>query len=368
LKPIVHIGRCPDYDIRAVRQASITALEAIGGLPIKNGDTVLLKPNLLAPKAPEKAVTTHPALITAVAELARDCGAKVLIGDSPAGSPGEAIWDITGIKSLVKWLDIKKVDFTLVRALEAEVRGNQYYLALPAVNCDLLINLPKLKTHSLTMFTGAVKNLFGCLPGFQKGNWHRRAPKNEQFSQVVVDVYSKFRPKINIMDAIIAMEGDGPSNGVPKHLGLILGSNESVAMDKISAQIIGFGPDEILTTQFAEMRGISNLKEGITLSGLDWEEVKTSNFILPKDRYLRMIPHLAHELLGKMIWTRPEIETASCTLCGDCVNNCPSKAMSMDGAPPVIDYKICISCFCCDEVCPTAAVKKKMSWLARKLS
>lgn len=364
----VHITVCKEYEDAIVRKSIEEAVEAVGGLPVKNGDVVLLKPNLLTAKSPERAVTTHPAIVKAVAGMVIDCGGKPVIGDSPSGSPGEEIFGVTGIKEAASILDIPIENFSSTGTIENIVRGNAYYLARQAVECDLLINLPKLKTHSLTLFTGAVKNLYGCLSGFQKGNWHRRAPKADDFSQIVVDVFSCFQPVINIMDGILAMEGDGPSNGSPKHVGIILASNNAPALDRIASRIIGYDPEEIYTTRFAELRGFTQGEKSLILSGKSIDEVKPSAFSLPVDRYLRMIPELAHEVLGKFIWTRPKVNPEMCTECYACVGNCPVNAMTENGGPPDIDYKTCINCYCCDEVCPAGAIDKKMSWLAKRLT
>jgi len=364
----VHIERCAEYELRAVRKAIQKAVEALGGLPVKPGDKVLLKPNLLTNKEPEKAVTTHPVVVQAAAELVKDCRGTPFIGDSPSGSPGDAIWGITGIAEIAKRWDMETLNFSSSRTVETEVRGNAYYLALPAKECDLIINLPKLKTHSLTLFTGAVKNLYGCLPGFQKGNWHRRAPKSDDFSQVVVDVFSCFKPRINIMDGILAMEGDGPSNGKPRQMGLIIASDSAPALDRVASQIIGYDPDEIHTTRFAELRGFSGMNGEPIISGMTLDEVKVDDFALPIDRYLRMLPRKALDLLGKFIWTRPKVNPEVCSACLACMENCPVQALSENGGPPVIDSKICINCYCCDEVCPEGAIEKKMSWLAKKLT
>ena len=364
----VHISRCDDYDAKRVRAAIEDSVSTMGGFPVKSGDKVLLKPNLLTAKSPEKAVTTHPTVVSAAAEMVMDCGGIPYIGDSPSGSPGEAIWSETGMADAARRLGIKLVNFTSAGSVDVQVRGNVYYLAGPALECDLLINLPKLKTHSLTLFTGAVKNLYGCLPGFQKGNWHRRAPKADDFCQVVVDVFSCFRPRINIMDGILAMEGDGPSNGRPRKLGLIIASNNAPALDSVASAIIGFDPDEIKTTKFAEMRGLSGGGEEPIVTGVSPDAIGVKDFALPKDRYLRMIPTLAHEILGRFIWTRPEVDPDICSLCGACVENCPAKAMSENGDIPTINHKICINCYCCDEVCPDGAIRKRMSWLAKRLT
>jgi len=365
---LVRIIKCPAYQPSAVRSAMREAVEALGGLPVRPGDRVLLKPNLLTTKSPERAVTTHPEIVAAAAELVMDCGGKPFIGDSPSGSPGAGIFRATGMKEIADKLAMETINFSHSEMTDGEARGNVYFFARPAVECEVIINLPKLKTHSLTMFTGAVKNMYGCLPGFQKGNWHRRAPKNDQFSQVVVDVFSCFQPRINIMDGILAMEGEGPSNGNPRQLGILIASDNAPALDRIAGEIIGFQQDEILTTRYAELRGLTLPRRDIQLSGASIEEVKPAGFALPKDRYMRMIPELAHDILGRFIWTRPQVNKMICSQCGKCVANCPVQAMSMNGAPPAINYDLCIKCYCCDEVCPDGAIGKQMSWLAKKLS
>ena len=363
----VHISRVKQYAVDKIRRELEDGLSAIGGLPVKNGDRVILKPNLLAPKTPDKGVTTHPAVVQAVVELVLDSGGIPVIGDSPGVGFSSSVWQPTGLYEISRKYGLKLVDFTSARTIESEVRGNVYYLAEYPLECDLLINLPKLKTHSLTLFTGAVKNMYGCMPGFQKSNWHRRAPKPDQFSQVVVDIYSRFRPRINIMDGILAMEGEGPSNGKPRKVGLIFVSNDAPALDKVASSIIGFQPEEILTTVYADARGLSLGIDEIALSGVDPASVAVPGFELPSDRYLRMIPRLAHSVLGRFIWSRPEVDREKCDACYQCVEYCPAKAMSINSGPPVIDHKTCIECYCCDEVCPQGAIKKKMSWLAKRL-
>jgi ferredoxin len=170
------------------------------------------------------------------------------------------------------------------------------------------------------------------------------------------------------MDGILAMEGEGPSNGRPRQLGKIIVADNAPAMDRVAASIIGFDPEEILTTRLAELRGLTLNSDRLKITGLSLAEAKVSDFILPKDHYLRMIPQLAHEILGKFIWTRPEVNGENCDSCYACVDNCPTKAMHQDGGAPEINPEICINCYCCDEVCPRGAIIKKMSWLAKRLT
>ncbi|MBC8203895.1 DUF362 domain-containing protein [bacterium] len=367
MSPHVHISLVNRYDIALIRRELQTALDALGGLAVKNGDKVLLKPNLLAPRSPEKAVTTHPAVVQAVIELVLDCGGKPFIGDSPGVSASAGLWRETGMSELAEKFDIELINFNSQPLTEYEIRGNRYYLSRTALECDLMINLPKLKTHALTLYTGAVKNMFGCLPGFQKGIWHRRAPKSDQFSQVVVDIFSAFKPGINIMDGITAMEGEGPSNGKARDVGVLIASDDAPALDAIASGIIGFKREEVFTTVFAQARGFSPGLDDTVLTGSNPQDIIIPDFRLPNNRFIRLIPKLAHDLLGKYIWSKPEIDRNICSQCYECISACPAQAMSVNSGPPAIDYKKCIECYCCDEVCPEGAVKKKLSWLAKKL-
>ena len=246
-RPQVAIVDCPGYETNLVSQKVKESLELIGGLEqfIKPGMKVLLKPNFLSAKEPERAITTHPEVAAAVAREVRKLGAEVKIGDSPGGAKRgiKRVWQNTGFLDMCQRESIELISFEAAGVEKFETNGRTYYLAKPAIEADFIINLPKLKTHVLTLMTGAVKNMFGLIPGFRKANYHKQFPKPKDFAQVIVDILSLCPPGLTIMDAIVSMEGEGPSSGQPYKTNLIITSADPVAVDAVAAEIIGLKPE-----------------------------------------------------------------------------------------------------------------------------
>jgi uncharacterized protein (DUF362 family)/Pyruvate/2-oxoacid:ferredoxin oxidoreductase delta subunit len=367
----VSVVHCSRYDQKLIDKAIKQSLQNIGGLQqwIQKGRHVHIKPNLLTAKPPSKAATTHPLIVKSVAELVMDLGGIVTIGDSPAGisRPIEEYWSITGMQQVAKETGAKLVQFEKKGVVERHINGVSYYVTKSVANADVVINVCKLKTHNLTLLTGAIKNMFGSIPGFKKSEYHKQAPHVEQFCRIIVDIFSVTRPQLNIMDAVEIMEGNGPSAGKVKQLGLILASKDAVALDTLASKIMGFEGGEILTTEYAYQQGLGEKNiENIEIIGSSLEPYNDWQFVLPSNRYLRYVPAAVVKILGKLIWVRPRPEEKRCQKCGICIANCPTQAMSPRNGFPVIDYDKCISCFCCDEVCPYNAIDQKMSWLAKK--
>jgi Pyruvate/2-oxoacid:ferredoxin oxidoreductase delta subunit len=252
--------------------------------------------------------------------------------------------------------------------IERVVRGQSYFIAEKLASADVIINLCKLKTHSLTLYTGAIKNMFGAIPGVKKGEFHKIAPKVRDFSEFLVDIFEAAKPHISIMDAVIGMEGNGPSSGQAKKFGYIIASRDAVALDAVGSYIMGYDVDEILTTEIAHQRNLGEKDfNRIKFRGIVKEDLAQYQIILPTNRLYQSLPEFLLKLAGKLVWIRPKANEKKCKRCGMCITNCPVKAMeSVDGFP-VIDYNICIKCFCCDEICPYNAIDLQMSWLARKL-
>jgi len=368
---LVSMVQCSSYDQNLVDKAIEQSFQNIGGLKqfIPDGAHVHIKPNLLTAKLPEKGATTHPSIIKSIVMEAQELGGNVTIGDSPAGisRPIEDYWNATGMAEVAKKTGAKLVQFEKKGVVKRSVNGATYFIAKTVVSADVVINVCKLKTHNLTLFTGAIKNMFGTIPGFKKSEYHKQAPKVEEFSKIIVDIFSLVKPQLNVMDAIEVMEGNGPSAGRPQYLGLILTSEDAVAIDSIAAQLIGFEDDEILTTKEAYHRGLGekNIKD-IIIRGSSLEYYKNSKFILPSNRFQRYVPASLVQLLGKLVWVRPKPDEKRCHRCEACIVNCPTRAMNSNDGFPVIDFNKCICCFCCDEVCPHDAIDQQMSWLARK--
>lgn len=369
-KSAVAVARCQNYDLNLVSGAIAQIDRLIGGMEqyVAPGMQVHVKPNLLAAKPPERAATTHPSVVQAIVERIMRLGAKVTIGDSPAGisRPIEEFWRITGMEQVAKQTGAQLVQLEKKGVTERNINGRSYFIARAVAEADLVINICKLKTHNLTLYTGAIKNMFGSIPGFQKSEYHKQWPKVEQFAEIIVDVFQAIQPRLSIMDAIEIMEGNGPSAGKPRHLGLILASCDAVALDSVAAGLVGFENGEILTTIYAHQRGLgeSDLQQ-IDLLGDPLPSLAPGSIELPVNRLHRYVPATAVKLLGKLVWVRPKPNTDRCKRCGACIKICPTQAMSPRDGFPIIDYKKCISCFCCDEACPHNAIDQDMSWLTK---
>jgi len=338
---------------------------------IKPGFKVHIKPNLLSLKGPDNAVTTHPALVKSVATIVKSMGATVAIGDSPAGLTRaiEKNWLATGMKRVADEAGVTLVALETTGVTLKHIRGKAYAIAKVVDDADIVINISKLKTHSLTLMTGAIKNMFGVIPGIKKSDYHRIAPDVHQFCSILVDIFETVKPQINIMDAVLAMDGNGPSSGKPKYLGYILGSRDAVALDAVAADLFGFNNDEIITTNLAHERGLGEKRlEHIEIVGLSLNDLERRPITLPSIRLQSYVPDFIMDIIGKLIWVRPAVTEDLCQRCGLCIQNCPMKAMSSRDGVPRIDYSICIKCFCCDEICPTGAIKQRMSWLVKQLS
>jgi len=367
----VSVVQCSNYDQKLVDKAIAHSLRNIGGLKqfVQKGMLIHVKPNLLTAKSPSKAATTHPQIVKSVVERVMDLGGKVTIGDSPPGlsRPIEEYWQKTGMEQVAAATGAKLVKFEKNGIIERQINGVSYFIAKTIANADVIINLCKLKTHNLTLMTGAIKNMFGAIPGFKKGEYHKQAPHVEEFSKIIVDIFSLTQPQLNIMDAVEIMEGDGPSAGKVNHLGLIVASKDAVAIDALAAKLMGFEQGEILTTEYAYAQGLGEKNlERIAIVGNSLAPYENRQFILPSNHYLKYVPAAVVKVLGKLIWVRPYPDENHCQKCGVCIANCPTRAMFPQDGFPVIDYKKCISCFCCDEVCPHDAIEQRMSWLAKK--
>ncbi|PKK82867.1 MAG: hypothetical protein CVT49_11800 [candidate division Zixibacteria bacterium HGW-Zixibacteria-1] len=372
LRSKVAIVECNSYDIDTVKSKISGILELLGGLDqyVKPGMKVLLKPNLISAKAPERAITTHPEIVAAVANEVRKLGATPIIGDSPGGAKVgiERVWEKTGMKAMAEREGLELVNFEAAGSQRFRCNGRAYYLAMPAVEADLIINLPKLKTHVLTLMTGAVKNVFGLIPGFRKGNYHKEFPKPHDFAEVIVDILSVKTPALTIMDAVLSMEGDGPSSGEPRWTNLLLASRDPVAVDAIASEIIGLDPGKVPTTRIASDAGLGiGWPEMIAILGLPLEKVRISDFKLTSNRKMELLPNIFVRAIDPFIWIRPAIDRSFCSGCGICVSSCPTGALRLNGdKTPGFNYDLCINCWCCHELCPEKAVAVRKSWLARK--
>jgi uncharacterized protein (DUF362 family)/Pyruvate/2-oxoacid:ferredoxin oxidoreductase delta subunit len=361
----VSFARCESYDLAldAVRRA----LEPLGGPArfFRPGQRVLLKPNLLSDGTPEQGITTHPEIARAVIRLAREAGAVPSVGDSPAGALRvRAVWEKTGFRALCDAESVPLLNLEQEGSRTFTCAGTTLTIAAPVLDADLVVNLPKVKTHSLTVFTGAVKNLYGTLPGFQKATLHKLFPSGDELSRLVAELAAIVRPGLSIADGIVGMEGNGPSGGEPVRLGFVAASADPGALDSALCRVLGI-PHRAVPV-------FRHLPPG------SWEDPPllgeppapgTKTLRLPATWKSRLIPRPLVRLLAPLFWIRPALDPAVCVRCGRCADACPPKALIFEkGDIPRLLGSRCIGCCCCHEVCPVKAIRMTESPLMRRIS
>ncbi|MBN2780651.1 MAG: DUF362 domain-containing protein [Candidatus Marinimicrobia bacterium] len=353
---LVSVRKVATYDPERIFQA-VSEIYAAAGGPDPRGKRVLLKPNILADLKPERAVTTHPEVFRACARFFQEQGAVVLAGDSPGIHSAAFTGRVCGIRQVCEELGIEWVDFT-----KDPLTRNGFKLARIIDEADLIVSLPKCKTHELAYFTGATKNLFGLIPGFSKAMLHVKYPNRHDFSAMVIDLLYTVKPAFAFMDAIIGMEGAGPQNGKPKHIGLLLGSCNLIALDMTAARIVGYDPLKIPMFANALERGIGlNNIADIVLEGGDLKDLRVKNFkrIPIEHHYNLVVMGVRLQQIRRRFDRRPFFDHSRCILCQKCVQMCKSEALSVKDGKICIDDRKCIRCFCCHEICPVNAIEIK---------
>ena len=383
MKSKVSIAHCEDYEQENINKAVNECLSAIGGMKniIKPNSKVLLKVNMIAAVPPECATTTHPAVLKAVINEVLNANAIPLIGDSPGNVllNIDKAYKITGYTQVAQETGAKIIKFEEDGLEKFDISHPQVkhiYISKAVLNADAIISLPKLKTHNLTYYTGAIKNMFGTLPGFNKGQMHVQAIKSADFAGVLVEIFSRVKPVLSIMDGVVGMEGPGPTAGTPRQVGLIGASIDSFALDAVFANIIGFPPEMVNIIRIAGEKklGVSKL-EDIEIIGANLVDLLIKDYKLPVEStlLLKYVPqgflNLLTPLIKKIVRVHPEIQKDKCKSCHVCEKNCAPNAMKWDEVNnvPLWDEKKCIYCYCCHELCPHHAIDLKHSWLARKI-
>jgi uncharacterized protein (DUF362 family)/Pyruvate/2-oxoacid:ferredoxin oxidoreductase delta subunit len=363
----VSIVACREYELDTVRTALRECLAPLGGMEhfVRPGMKVLLKPNLLTAAAMEQGVTTHPAVVRAVAELVQAAGGEVWIGDSPALPIKEnpRVWRQSGIEAVAEATGARLVLFESV--VWKQINGRDYFIARPVTEADLVIDLPKLKTHASTLYTGAVKNLFGVVPGKRKTEIHLQSPGMPDFSQRLADIFELVRPGLTIMDGVLGLEGNGPgTSGTPHAYNLLAASADAVALDTILSRAMGFRAGEVLHLAEVGRRhlGVDSLSD-ISVAG-DKTLLNFGSLKLPTASMFSRIPSWLSAPVSSQIKLRPEIDVSKCIGCGKCVQACPATVITA-GHPPTFNLPFCIGCMCCVEVCPEGALTPHRSLIAK---
>ncbi len=360
----VAVVRCKTYNVEAVKPALEEAVNAVNGLDfVKSGMKIIIKPNLVSFKKPDAAATTHPALLEALVEMLLARGADVTIGDSPGGPHSlpllNRVYAATGMDRVEKLgaklnrnMNEKTVDFP-----EGKVLKNFTYTEY-LDEADAIIDFCKLKSHGMLGMSAAVKNLFGTIPGLKKPEVHYKFQNDAEFADMLVDLNEYFKPRLAICDAVVGMEGNGPTAGTPRQIGAIIASKSTYYADVVGAELIGMNIDGLPTLQAAYERGFApSSSKNLRVYG-DIRALTVDDFKAPPVRGLSFMRkgNVLHFISKAALEHKPTLKKRFCVGCGECARMCPAKAIEMKNKKPHINREKCIRCFCCQEFCPRAAM------------
>ncbi|MBI5208065.1 MAG: DUF362 domain-containing protein [Candidatus Firestonebacteria bacterium] len=373
MKPKVTIIKCSTYNQSEVDAAIEECLKPLGGIEkfVFTGQKVLIKPNLLMERPPEDCVTTHPSIIRSLIKQIKKAGGIPFVGDSPGAAirGTEKILEVSGIREAVLNEGGKIVNFESggIKKVQTQFSFMPFYYISGIIDeFNVIINVPKLKTHELTKYTGAIKNMFGTVPGMCKPDVHRCAPGINNFSRIIVEIFAGIKPILNVMDAVYGMEGNGPSGGHPKKIGYILASQDAVALDAVCSYMIGYKVTDIITTVIGSQYRLGEMDiNKIDTEGKDIKSLRIKDFKRPITHHSRIIPKILLKYAYSKIRVLPYINLNKCQRCLICIKHCPVSAIEFNNDIFKFDYDKCIECFSCHELCKYKAVVLKKNFLAR---
>jgi uncharacterized protein (DUF362 family)/Pyruvate/2-oxoacid:ferredoxin oxidoreductase delta subunit len=378
----VYIKKCESYDYDLIYSIIKDSIEKLGGIEkyIKPNETVFIKANLLMAEKPEKGVTTHPTFVKAVGNyLINENNNEVIVGDSPGGPYNQkALMKVykecgyidafidTDIKLNMNF-DSRKISFDGGKLLKSIT------LIDGILNVDKVISLSKLKTHGMMKYTGAVKNMFGTIPGILKAEFHFKMPKVENFADMLIDVCLASKPVLSFMDGIVGMEGAGPSGGDIVKSEVVLVSDNPFALDLVATNLIGMEAITVPTINNSINRNlITDDIDDIKILGDEISSFSIKPFITPKinkiDFLDNILPKKMARMINNYIKPKPIFNLDKCVKCRICYDSCPANTIIMDkGEYPKLNVNGCISCFCCQELCPENAIDIKRPWILDKI-
>ncbi|MEW6203628.1 MAG: DUF362 domain-containing protein [bacterium] len=383
METTIGIVKCSDYEPEDVEKSVRMCFELLDGAAkvIKPGMKVLLKPNLLVGSPPERAINTHPEIVRAVIRWLKDKGAKAVVGDNPAFTRLQPTMKKAGILDVIneEETDIANFSETFYLYNKNGKHFQRFEISKAFDEADAIINLPKFKTHGITYITGALKNLFGAIPGLEKSKWHLRAQSKDEFASLLVDLYGAFvvgftppKPILHLMDAVLCQEGEGPgTGGTPRKIGALMIGTDAAAMDVVAARLAGLDTAKVKTSIFAQQCALGTADfSRIHIVGDRLEEFQVKKFKPSRSSFTSNMMKwpLTTPFVRNQIVERPYITKEKCSKCLSCVKICQSGAVfqrDKDDRVPVFDYDRCIRCYCCQEVCPEAAIELRHSRLGR---
>ncbi len=367
----VAVVKCKDYDIPGIRAALDEAIGLIGGMKafVKQGSRVALKPNLVRRATPDESATTHPGIIEVLASMVTEAGGRPFIIDSPG-----VLFNNDMLPDYYRATGMSEAAEKSGAALDYDMTGITidnpralYLKKIPVLKslaeADVIINVPKLKTHWLMGFSCAVKNMFGAVPGLLKAEYHLRMSEYDMFADVLIDTFLAVKPALNIVDAVVGMEGNGPTAGNSRQIGLIIAGCDGFEVDIASSAVIGIDPQLIYTVRRAFERGLCACSQkdiNILGAGIDGNII--DDYDVPQIDTLHSVQFFqrgALKLLANLVKPKPVFLYDKCKGCGKCEQSCPARIIRLKGGKPRLDRRKCIKCFCCQEFCPSKAVAVK---------
>ncbi len=368
--------RVEQYDLSLMKETVEAIIADQGGYEtlFEKGKRVVIKPNLVVKKKPEGCATTHPTLLEAVILCLLPYTKDITVAECPGGPNTEillsAIYRETGIWDVCKRHNIPiHTAMTPVAKKVPEPQSAKEVDVLDLfATADVFINLAKMKTHSLTTVTGCAKNLYGTIPGLRKVEYHAAYPDIDSFAGLICDINQVLIPTLSIVDGVWGMEKDGPSGGVPKYAGALLGGNNTHAVDEVMCRVMGIDPELSPILRHARKAGF--LTGEVLVSGEDPNGFCPTPFLLPnsqKRSILRDFPDLFGGKLVTFLSPKPKINAKNCIGCGECARLCPQNTIVIKHKKAVISHKNCIRCWCCQEMCPKKAVETHSHWFLKFL-
>lgn len=350
--PRIVAGTCLSYDAALLGGFFSRALDELGFAV--RGARVLFKPNLVSGKPPGKAVNTHPLFVHALARVFLERGCAIFVGDSPGYESTEKALEKSGIADVMRdlGLGLAPFDKRVAKSNAGISPYKEFLLAEDPLDYDLVVNMPKLKTHIMMGLSGGVKNTFGFIPHLDKAKWHLRCGTDKSlFASVIADIHTVVKPSLTVLDGVVAMDGDGPSNGRVRSLGLVAVADNAFSLDCFLEGALAF-PSTLPVSAVARKNGLA---EEATLIDLGLPEIE--DFRMPKTMQTDWnLPGLVRETARNVFTSKPKCNVKKCTVCMTCVHVCPAGALALEKKGPSFDYRKCIRCYCCQEMCPTGAI------------
>jgi uncharacterized protein (DUF362 family)/NAD-dependent dihydropyrimidine dehydrogenase PreA subunit len=372
----VALVRCSSYDDQEVLAAVGKGIELLGGVDAfaAADERILLKPNVLAGDPPETSVCTHPSILQAAGRMFQSQGRTVSYGDSPGDGDSRSHLLSSGLTATAEELGLELADFEQGQQVDFpdSPHARRLLIANGVLAADGIVSLSKLKTHMLTRMTGAVKNLYGCVPGQVKRRYHYSYPIAFDFSQLLVALNLLLKPKVrlHIMDGIMAMEGNGPRNGNPIHVGVLLFSADPVALDAVMCDLVELNPMRVTTSGPGGRWGLGTYRtEEIEVVGDSVSAARPASYEVRRGAVRDFSTQGLVTIIDNLIAERPVMDRRKCVRCGQCVQACPVEPKALDWhdgnrkKPPTYKYSRCIRCYCCQEICPEGAISVKRSFL-----